>query len=204
MGMIKELQPFFYRCIKHADIKFKGLKMCELGNQSYQLPDGKQITAKEFFTSKEVQHTSIDWNGKDGVLSIDMNKPITDARLLNGFDVITNIGMTEHVENQYQCFKNIHNLCKTGGYFIHMVPIFYYWADKNNLWFYYPSFFRGLAVFNHYIVSIEGVTSWGKNRNQDLLSVLIKKLSNNEFTSMDKFASISNRRVGTKIDISKI
>lgn len=199
--MIRQLQPFFYRCLKHSNITLPGIRMCELGNQSYELPDGKSITAKEFFTSNGVDHVSMDWNGKDGALKLDFNKPITHPGLENSFDMITNIGMTEHVENQYECYKNIHKFCKVGGCFIHMVPIFYYWADKNNLYFYYPSFFRTLSIVQSYSLLIEDITPWGKNRNQDLLSVFMIKEKDIPFMDEKEFNSIPMRRVGTRISI---
>lgn len=108
-----------------------GLRMCELGNQRIKNSTQKYLkdndvppfkTGKEYFSHIGFDHTSIDTNGKDGALPIDLATPMSDNNLIGCFDVITNSGTSEHVLNQYECFKNIHNLCKKDGLIIHIVP----------------------------------------------------------------------------------
>lgn len=136
MGLRKAHLEYFFEMFKLAGYeKFDGLKVCELGNQrikkggmeylkSIGIPE--YSTSKELFTDLGFQHTSIDINGKDGALPINLNKPIFDINLLSNFDVITNSGTTEHVHNQLECFRNVHELCKKGGLFIHIVPSIHY------------------------------------------------------------------------------
>ena len=65
-------------------------------------------------------HTSIDINGDDGSLQIDVRRDDLYEKLSFKFNVITNLGFTEHVgegdveenlfRNQYIMFKNMHEL----------------------------------------------------------------------------------------------
>lgn len=100
-----------------------GLRMAELGNQKMRSDVlGHSIAAKKFFTAMGIDHTSIDINGKDGALPIDLREPITRKDLLGTFDLVTNFGTIEHVSRQYPAWKNVHELAKSGGLFLHLVP----------------------------------------------------------------------------------
>lgn len=62
--------------------------------------------------------------------------------------IVTNIGTTEHVANQLNAFKIIHDLLKTGGVAIHSVP---FTGMLNHSFFnYHPKFFFSLIVNNRY------------------------------------------------------
>ena len=109
------------------------------------------IISKQSFTALGYNHTSIDLNGREDSLVIDLRYPITDSEydLVNKFDFILDIGTAEHIDNQYMAFKNIHNMSKVGGIFIHTLPREKYWMGhckyKYNL-----KFFEDLASYNDY------------------------------------------------------
>ena len=130
MGINATTLGYIHECLFLAcdSIRFDGLEMCELGDQTLKLEGWierpkTRILAKTYFDRMGFNHTSIDIHGEYGSVPFDLSKPITDEKYLNRFDVLTNLGTAEHVENQYECFKNIHNLVKTGGIFIHIVPM---------------------------------------------------------------------------------
>lgn len=198
MGLRKAHLEYFFEMFKLAGYeKFNGLKMCELGNQTIR-QSGMEYskanhmpsceTGKKLFTSIGFQHTSIDINGKDRALPIDLTKPIRDRELLSNFDIITNSGTTEHVPDQFECFKNLHNMCKEHGLFIHMVPSIEYknvdpatkkitYHGRYNYGF---DFFRALATPCRYKILDERTI----NR---LTSVTMQKTSNNCFMSKHQF-----------------
>lgn len=139
----------------------KGLSMLELGNQVFRKSDRDKFkkTGKEYFESIGVKHTSIDLNGKNGALKLDLSKPIHEEGFINNFNIITNFGTTEHIEpleNQYECFKNIHNFMSIGGISIHLVPDAYgfesrdLFRKKHCNHFYSGDFFRMLAESSSY------------------------------------------------------
>jgi hypothetical protein len=104
-------------------------RMCELGNQEMRGNTGKQVrTGKEYFAPR-FEHVSIDLNGRDGARPIDLAQPIADPDLVESFDVVTNIGTSEHVSDQFECFANIHRLAKLGGLIIHVSPIGDRWPN---------------------------------------------------------------------------
>lgn len=128
----------------------EGISMFELGDQvSLCKYFPTRTPAKNHFESMGIRHVSMDVNGYNGSLQRDITDDVSD---LGQFDIITNLGTSEHVdslEKQYLCFKNLHELCKVGGYIIHHVPVIGEWADHSPA-HYNDDFFRVLKEKNSY------------------------------------------------------
>jgi SAM-dependent methyltransferase len=136
-----------------------------------------------------VEHISIDINGMDGALPIDLEKPVPFI-FLNQFDVITNYGTMEHINNQYQAFKNVHNMCKKGGIIIHCSPLKGHWPGHCR-YYYTERFMRGLAKACGY--SIFDYTILDKDDYKapmNLIAVTYIKKENNRFISKKEFDQI--------------
>jgi hypothetical protein len=119
------------------DLRFEQYKMVELGDQTLRLKgflhhDTARYLAKEYFESMGFEHISIDIHGKFGAVPLDLSKPIKKWK--GRFDVLTNFGTSEHVDDQYECFKNMHdlvkkdgvyvaNLCTSNGYLLYMMEL---------------------------------------------------------------------------------
>lgn len=171
--------------LKKLNISYSGLNWCELGNQTYS---GRP--AKVMYTTKGVNHTSIDINGRDGSLPLDLDCPVP-KNLENKFDVITNYGTTEHVNNQYAVFKNIHVMCKVGCIVIHGVPLIGHWR-KHCRYYYSIPFFEGLAAMcNYTIIYLKIFDTAFYAAPKNLISCVFKKEQNTGFPSSKSFASIS-------------
>lgn len=111
---LERLNPFYNRKDEWKVLSpLVGETICELGNKK----NGDRIY-KKYFEALGFKHVSIDWNGKDGALPLDLRKPID----MEPFDMVTNIGTTEHVSNQGAVWKNIHNLTKVGGIVVSVTP----------------------------------------------------------------------------------
>lgn len=137
----------------------QGRRMLELGNQrirrSQRIPER---TGKAYFSNRGAEHTSLDFNGKDGAVALDLGQLHDLPEWQGRFDIITNCGTTEHVEPfaaQYTCFTNLHNWLKAGGIMVHIVP----GAEELNTtgrWrghcnnYYSQRFFEVLAELNGY------------------------------------------------------
>jgi 2-polyprenyl-3-methyl-5-hydroxy-6-metoxy-1,4-benzoquinol methylase len=156
-------------------IGWNGLKMGELGNQKILTgKDGKEKNrgpAKAIFTKKGVEHTSFDLNGKDGAIALDLSKPV-DKKWHGYFDMFTNYGTTEHVENQYQVWKNVHDMVRCGGAIVSSIPHLGYWK-RHCPYHYSPEFPYILAKANGYEVSYVEIQTRHK-RNKLVNFVLIK------------------------------
>lgn len=142
MGIPQRNRRFLDKGLRKAGIELEGCRMLELGNQIMRgsaLPH--KGPAKVFFTGLGVFHTSVDKNGKDGSLILDLRKPIN----LGTFDVVTNFGTTEHVTDQWPVFSNIHNACRIGGLMVHVVPGGVHHGKPHGLWGYEEEFFKALV-----------------------------------------------------------
>ena len=127
-------------------IEYKDLKMIELGNQWLQAQKGQRMSGKVFFTQLGVKHISIDTNGLDGALPLDLCSDIDmEGHGIEPADIVTNFGTSEHVVGQEACFRNVHNFCRVGGLMVHFVPPEGTWA-RHGLYRYTVDFFDRLAT----------------------------------------------------------
>jgi hypothetical protein len=200
MGLQLEYIQFINDSIAAAGFKsVRGLKMCELGNQHIRKSASKITkakTGKDYFTSLGYHHTSIDWNGKDGALPLDLRQPIADPKLVSQFDILTNSGTSEHVENQYECFKNLHNFVKQNGVLIHLNPMTGSWAG-HGIYYYTFAFHRRLAQGCAYEVLKETDIA-AKGDDSHLVCVGLRKTSNKPFIDQATFDAIARETIFPK------
>ncbi len=148
-----------------------GNRMLELGNKK-----NSNGVYKDYFESLGMDHTSIDWNGEDGALNLDLRKTID----LDPFDMVTNIGTTEHVSDQKAVWKNIHNLTDIGGIIASLTPL------QGDWWWHgthYPmeEFFYQFSE-NGYEIEYMGIGREQPNRN---LCVRLLKVDHYDFKMPD-------------------
>lgn len=80
---------------------------------------------------------------------MDLNQDIREKyNFKETFDLVTNIGVSEHLFNQETFFKNAHAVTKVGGYMLHILPSVSY--VNHGFFNYQPIFFRDLASANGY------------------------------------------------------
>ena len=180
MSILKEVVDLMDVACKNMNLTYSDIRICELGDQ--MMWHGCSFrTGKDYFVAKGVkEHISIDWNGKNGALKRDLANPVNEWK--GYFDMVTNHGTTEHVWNQYQVFRNIHNFCRPGGTMIHAVPIIGGWA-KHCSFHYDTVFFDLLAECAGYkcITNENRLVSYrGSGRNAsidktDVCAILLKE-----------------------------
>ena len=185
---------FARKAIAHLKMPNSEIAMLELGNQSWRC--GQFGVAKDYFQSVGMLHVSIDTNGDDGTLDLDLCAPLDHPEVNREFDIITNMGTSEHVQNQYQCFKNIHTHCRKGGVVLNIVP-------RNDalyvhgIWNYYPDFFDELIDANKYKLIGTELLHWQPARpsnekreatlKKDIWGVSFEKTEDNDFMSEEDF-----------------
>jgi hypothetical protein len=179
----------------HFKDKYQGLRMLELGDQKIhpEIIVGskcERLWAKDYFEEMGIHHYSIDWNGSHGAYPLDLSKPITDRFWFNRFDVVTNFGTVEHVEGQYECWRNIHNFTKIDGLMIHALP--FIWPNHCN-YYYGKNFVVNLAAYNKYEVLdcriIKTTISYPKNEKVFMYMLTIKKKIKDFMTDKNLFES---------------
>lgn len=198
MGLNKIYLDYILESLAGSIGDLKGKKMLELGDQVITEEGITEKTGKEYFEKIGVIHTSIDLNGLNGAIKIDLSKPVSDLEWLNHFDIITNAGTSEHIEpkeGQFECFKNVHNWLKVGGIAIHLIPDIDeleergFWKKHCNN-YYSHSFFKMLAKNNGY--EIESL----KIVNGLICSCLRKKIEMPFMEDRREFLNYINRKKG--------
>lgn len=108
MGILKE--PAEY--VKALQLP-TGFSVCELGNQ--QMSGEVPRPAIDFYRKLGAdRYVSIDGNGQ-GTITHDLNKPVTDLNL-GTFDLVTDFGTGEHIFDQAQVWRTLHDLARVGGH----------------------------------------------------------------------------------------
>lgn len=96
--------------------------VAELGDQ-YVTDDAeseKKYAAKLFYKRLACgKYHCLDANGR-GTIDVDLNLPLPKAiaSKLGQFDLVTDFGTGEHIFNQHQCWKTMHDLCKRHAYMV--------------------------------------------------------------------------------------
>ncbi len=190
MGLNLSYLNFIYSVVGD----FKGKRLLELGNQRFS---GNK-TGKEYFVKEAnvLEHISVDMNGLDESLPLDLSKPELFTKWNNYFDIITNCGTTEHIEPfeaQYNVFSILHNCLKPNGIMVHILPdadelkISTEWANHCN-YFYSKSFFKMLEKENSYKL-------FPIRKMNHLICVGVQKINEGLFMdNKEKFLSYIKRR----------
>jgi hypothetical protein len=108
--------------------------------------------SSELWRSIGFDYASIDYDGHRDAIALDLNRDRVPRRMRGRFDIAVNTGTTEHVANQDNAFRVIHDLVRVDGLMYHEVPA----AGMMNHGFvaYNPRFFWHLARENGYEVLI--------------------------------------------------
>jgi hypothetical protein len=104
--------------------------------------------ARDFWTWLGLDYAAIDIDGSLGSLTLDLNYDDVPPEWTKRFHVVTNFGTTEHIVNQLNAFKIVHDLAALGGVMIHHVPA--QGMFNHGLVSYNPKFFWMLARSNIY------------------------------------------------------
>jgi hypothetical protein len=118
------------------------------GPGSIELLDSKAPFARDFWISLGFDYAAIDVDGSPGSIPLDLNFDSVPAELRSKYNLVTNLGTTEHICNQMNAFKAIHDLAAPGAIMIHHLPAG--GAPNHGLVNYNPKFFWYLARSNDY------------------------------------------------------
>ncbi|AXH10883.1 hypothetical protein CP960_13530 [Malaciobacter halophilus] len=131
----------------------------------------------------------IDPDGVHNSIQIDLNEKMDNQEINNKtFDVVTNFGTTEHIFNQYQAFKSIHDLCKKDGLMVHSLPL--QGAYEHGFFNYHPNFFHALAAKNNYEIKYAGIRH--KNLENYKLLDLKNYLPNDFLKNINAFDTLGS------------
>ena len=201
MGINLYSLKYIHEKLKKYEKEFNKFNICLLGNLylrddtfNYQKQKMSKIykVAMDYFKELDMSSFSIDINGKDGAIPIDLSEEIPDDQK-NKYHILLNGGTAEHVNNQYQCFKNIHDLCKDKSLIFHISPEVGSWPNHCNNW-YTEEFFRILGYKNNYnIIDIHRNAINGKGKGY-LIYATYQKIDDWTFMSEDSFYRLDIHR----------
>ena len=168
-----------------------------------ELSNNEKFSTKDFITKIGFNnYNSIDLNGAYESFKFDLNKDIFTAYDFNSkYDLVINNGTGEHVFDQHSLFLNIHNLTKTNGIMLHVLP-FIDWIN-HGFYNFNPIIFGDLAASNKYeIIKISLANRNGaelklENKNHTILFEQIKP--NNKLSNFNKMLEIAKDKVGKNI-----
>ncbi len=104
--------------------------------------------ARIFWKWLGFNYKSIDLDGSHDSIPLDLNYDDAPKNAMGRYPLVTNFGTTEHVANQLNAFKIIHDLTAVGGTMIHNLPA--QGMLNHGLVNYNPKFFWMLARSNGY------------------------------------------------------
>ena len=179
------------------------ISLCELGNnylkgdemipwlesEGYNFTIGGEqhptgVVSKTFWNRLGFNHTSIDMNGLDGSLPYDLREDISD-KFNTKFDVIYDGGTGEHVDNQYMCFKNIHNITKTSGMMIHVLPKVGHFPKHCSYYYTIETFEVLYELCGYKILELFEHDAWGGT----MIYTTLEK-NDNEFITEEEFKKV--------------
>lgn len=117
--------------------------------EGIELMHDQNPSSREFWDALGFEYSAVEYDGHRHSIALDLNKDEVPLAMRGAYDLIVNSGTSEHVANQGQCFRVIHDLCKVGGLMIHEVPGG--GLLNHGLVNYNPKFFWHLCRDNNYV-----------------------------------------------------
>jgi hypothetical protein len=105
------------------------------------------VEAKEVYERAGYRYTNIDVDERPGTLRVDLAS-FNIPRPRGGFDLVVNVGTTEHLASPVSTFAIMHELCANGGYLYNDVPLF--GMGNHGLINPTPKFWHALIWMNQY------------------------------------------------------
>ncbi len=106
--------------------------------------------AGELFEKAGFRYNAVDIADGYRTTIVDLNHDPAPKPFIGGFDLVLNFGTTEHLLNQYNAFKVIHDATKVGGYIVHSLPCVGY--SNHGYFTYTPRCMFDLAGYSSYEV----------------------------------------------------
>jgi hypothetical protein len=153
------------------------------------LPDAAP-SSRYFWESLGFSYVAVEYAGHRDGIALDLNRDSVPRYLQSSFGLVVNSGTTEHIANQDNAFRVIHDLAAPGGLMIHDVPAG--GMLNHGVLSYNMQFFFMLCRENDYEVIDLGLVYCGSAEiHTDMLS------SNAQFA---RFASHVDVRFGSPIN----
>src|SRR5262249_52036728 len=110
--------------------------------------NASQKPARLLYEALGIKYGCVDVDGRVGSVVMDLNfDPVPESHR-SRYGLVTNHGTSEHILNQFNIFKAMHDFARARGVFIHAVPFTVHL--EHGFFNYQPNFFEALARYNSY------------------------------------------------------
>lgn len=137
------------------DWKLKDQRYFESGMQ--ELPKQAPF-ARHLYEHLGLKYVSVDIDNNPHSIKLDLNYDSVPQEHKGKYALVTNLGTTEHVANQLNAFKIIHDLTAPNGVMVHSLP--FQGFEEHGLVNYTMKFFWLLVRSNMYQVIDADVSAW--------------------------------------------
>jgi hypothetical protein len=110
--------------------------------------NASQQPARLLYEAIGIKYGCVDVDGRVGSVVMDLNFDDVPAAHKGKYGLVTNFGTSEHILNQYNVFKAMHEFARPGSVFVHAVPFTVHL--EHGFFNYQPNFFEALARYNSY------------------------------------------------------
>jgi hypothetical protein len=163
---------------------YDGDRLAEMANKGM---------ASDLFVRAGFRYEAVDVTPYPRTMRLDLNTDRLPFWKRRRYALVTNCGTTEHVLNQLNAFRLIHDATAVGGLMYHGVPLAGNFA--HGFVSYHPLFFVGLAEANGY----EVMRAWGWASDEAGPCDVIGKVEwNRRFVTQDAFLHIMLRKTRRK------
>jgi hypothetical protein len=104
--------------------------------------------ARDLYEHLGMTYACIDVDARFGSLTLDMNFDEVPPEHRHRYDLVTNHGTSEHILNQFNVFKMMHDLTSAGGLILHAVPFTVHL--EHGFFNYHTQFFTAVGRANGY------------------------------------------------------
>ena len=145
-GVKKFLSDFGVQDSKESD---EFAEKMETGSRYDPVTGGVNDTfVGELLEAVNVRYEAIDIADGYRTTILDLNHSSVPDEFEKVFDLVMNFGTTEHLLNQYNALKVMHDATKVGGYMIHQLPFIGY--SNHGYFTYTPRCLFDVASYNKY------------------------------------------------------
>jgi hypothetical protein len=134
-------------------------------------------------------YLAFDLSGRNGSFRIDLCK---NHDFIPQFDIVTNYGTIEHVNDQYHAFKNMHDLCLRGGIMLQAFPVVGHWPNQGRYYYSLPFAYELAERAKYHLISAVQAPCYGHGTDRadcDLILAALQK-QEDEFVSKEVFQAL--------------
>lgn len=104
--------------------------------------------ARDLYLMLGMEYDCIDTDGRYGAIQMDLNFDTVPPDSIEKYDLTTNIGTAEHILNQLNVFRSVHEFTRPGGLMLHVGP--FLGCIDHGFFSYQPNLYRAIARANGY------------------------------------------------------